>query len=278
VARIGSVFALGRRHLPKTPKEFAEAIEEGLRAFARRPQPMVTVRGQDLRALDRIEADLSGARIDPNYRPELALPENAHPAVQARELSVIGEPLKIFERDLVFRLEATNVELHQANAADGNLLLLMQRAEKGEIRISVTRTELEQMIAAAARFRAEKQGVTIEGVRLNLTQHGPRVFDAMVTLTARKMFFRAALHLTGTVALSDQLVATLSDLRCRGDGAIATIACAAITPHFAHLEQRPFPLSAIPLGEARLRDVALQIEGEQITASALFGSASVRPG
>jgi hypothetical protein len=274
VARIRSVFFLPRPDLPETPDALAAALEEGLRLFVSSPAKMVSVRGNKLRALDAIRIDLSGASVDslgPRSRPQLS---NRQPAMSVGELAVKGEPISLFNGEVAFALNATSVEFQQARQPDGNLLLVVQRAASGDVRIETTRAALERLIARAAGKLAQKQGVTIDNVKLDVSQPQPLVLNARVTVTARKLLFRAVLNLSGTISVSDDLVATISDLNCRGDGAIASLACAAITPQFARIERRPFPLSALPLGEMELREVVLNVGEDRIAAGAKFGASS----
>jgi hypothetical protein len=268
------MFLLPRDKLPATPDALAEAMEEALRPFASRREQMVTVRGTDLNNLDLIAVDLSGAIIDPHHRPKIPKGSRSEPAISIRELSVAGDPVSVLDNQLTFRLDASNVDLDQRVGSDGKVLLLLRNAGSGNIRFAAARAQLEGVIAKAAAIAAQKQGVTIERVELDLAPRATRAVDIRVTVTARKLFFRAVLHLTGSIAISDDLVATVSDLRCQGDGTIAALACAAITPYFTRIERRAFPLSALPMGEVRLRDVAFVVDSEQIVVTAQFGSQS----
>jgi hypothetical protein len=268
------MFLLPRDKLPATPDALAEAIEEALRPFASRREQMVTVRGTDLRNLDSIAVDLSGAIIDPHHRPRIPKGSESEPAISVRELSITAEPVSVLDNQLTFRLDASNVDLDQRVGSDGKVLLLLRNAGSGNIRFAAARAQLEGVIAKAAAIAAGKQGVTIETVQIDLRPRAARTVDVRVTVTARKLFFRAILHLTGSIAISDDLVATVSDLRCDGDGTIAALACAAITSYFTRIEQRPFPLSALTMGEVRVQDVALAVENDQIVVTARFGSDS----
>jgi hypothetical protein len=269
------VFLLSRSDLPEQPDKLAKALEDGLRVFISRPQPMVTVRGDNVRALDAISVDLTGARIDFLRRPARPQLTDTKPALSAGELSVLASSLSIFGSEVAFQLQASDVELNQATQPDNKLLLVVHRAASGSVRIEAARVELERLILRAAAKLAQKQGVTVESVKLELAQSEPRVLEAKVIVAARKLFFHPLLNLSGTVAISEDLVATVSNLNCIGEGPIAALACAAITPQFRRVEQRPFPLSALPLGEVHLRDVALDLANDHITIAASFGERSV---
>jgi len=80
------------------------------------------------------------------------------------------------------------------------------------------------------------------------------------------------LSLAGTLSVSEDFVATVSNLKCHGEGPIASLACATINPAFSRIEQRAFPLSALPLGQIQLRDLALDVGHEKLIVQARFGS------
>ena len=96
-------------------------------------------------------------------------------------------------------------------------------------------------------------------------------------MSVRKLFFRTNLRLFGTVAVTDDLNATVSGLRCEGDGTLAALVCTAITPQFSRMEERAFPLSALPIGEIRVNDLAIAVDDKQIVVEARFGSQSAMP-
>ena len=188
----------------------------------------------------------------------------------------MAEPLSIFGGEVTLQLHALNVEFAQAKQPDNKLLLLLHRAASGSVRIEVTRAELEKLMARAARHLAQKQGVIIDDVKLALTQPQPRILNASIIVVARKLLFRPVINLSGTMTISDELLATISELKCSGDGPIATLACAAITPQFRRVEQRAFPLSALPLGEVHLHDLTLDFANDRVIIAAQFGERSPR--
>ncbi len=95
--------------------------------------------------------------------------------------------------------------------------------------------------------------------------------EAEAKVRARKMFFATTIELKAKLAVDDDLNATVSGLKCTGDGAIGSLACGFLAPHLQKLEGRSFPLMALSLGEVRLRDVRLSA-GDQLTVSAEFSS------
>jgi len=266
------MFLLPRNQIPQTPEELAQAIEEGVRIFASRPEKMAGVGGADVSALDSIAVDLTGATIDPHHRPPPLEREGARPAMLVRHIYVAGEPAKLLGSDFGFHFEASNAEVYQRVQPDGNLLLLLHRAQDGNVRFEISRAAVEVMIRNAAGKVAEKQGVVVDNADLELTQHGPRTVDAKLTVSAHKLMFHPVLTLVGTLTISDDFVATLSNLKCRGEGPVAALVCAAIGPAISRIEQRSFALSALPFGEMQLRDLALDTANDNLVVRAQFGA------
>jgi hypothetical protein len=270
------MFLLSRSELPVQPDRLAKALEDGLRVFVSRTQPMVTVRGNDVRALEAISINLSDARLDFFRRPIQSRILERTSALSAAEFSVMAEPLSIFGGEVFFQLHASDVEFVQAKQPDDKLLLLLHRASSGSVRMEATRADLEKLIARGAEKLAQKQGVTIADAKLALTQTQPRILAVNIVVAARKLLFRPVLNLSGRISISEELVATISDLKCSGDGPIATLACAAIAPQFRRIEQRAFPLSALPLGEVQLHDVTFDFANDRLVIEAKFGERSLR--
>jgi len=266
------MFLLPRNQIPQTPEELAEAIEDGVRTFASRPQKMVVVHGGDASALDSIAVDLSEASIDHHHRPPPLDREGASPAMFVRHIYIAGDPTKLLGSDFSFQFEASNVEVYQRRQPDGKLLLILHRAQDGNVRFEISRAAVETMIMNAASKLAEKQGVVVDNAQLELTQHGPRAVDGKLTVSAHKFIFHPVLALAGTLAVSEEFVASVSNLKCHGEGPVASLACAAINPAFSRIEQRTFPLSALPLGEIELRDLALDAAHDKLVVQARFGS------
>ena len=266
------MFLLPRNQIPQAPEKLAEAIEDGVRTFASRPEKMVAIRGDNSSALDSIAVDLSGATIDHDHRPPPLDHKEATPAMLVRHIYIAGDPIKLLGSNFTFQFEASNAEIYQKPQPDGKLLLILHRAQDGNVRFEISRAAVETMIMTGAAKLAEKQGVVVDNAHLELTPHGPRAVDGKLTVSAHKFIFHPVLTLAGTFAVSDDFIGTVSSLKCKGEGPIAALACAAINPAFARIEQRSFPLAALPLGEIQLRDLALDVAHEKLVVRARFGS------
>jgi len=271
------MFVLSRNELPETSNALAVALEEAVREVASGAKPTIMVRGRDLGRLDEIVVDLSGAVIDPEHRPVIPKLSKTEPAILVHKLSVSASPVKVLGSKLIFNLVGSNVQFNQARTADGKVLLILHQASSGEMRVVMAREQLERLIAKIAAMAAAEQGVTIDNVQVDLRSCATRTLEVKVALTVRKFLFRANLCLSGTIAITDDLHATASGLRCEGDGTLAALVCAAITPQFSRMEERAFPLSALPIGEIRVNELAIAVDDKQIVVEARFGSQSAMP-
>src|SRR5205814_2990817 len=145
--------------------------------------------------------------------------------------------------DFTFQFEASNVELYQKVQPEGKLLLVMHRDQDGNIHFEISRTAAESMIMKGASKLAEKQGVVVDNAQLELTPRGPRALDGKLTVSARKLIFHPVLSLARTFAVSDDLVATVANLKCHDEGPIVARACAALTPSLSKSQRSACSLS-----------------------------------
>src|SRR5205823_7836304 len=130
---------------------------------------------------------------DPHHRPQPLEREGARPAMLVHHIHVAGEPAKLLGSDFGFQFEASNAEVYQKVQPDGNLLLLLHRAQEGNVRFEISRGALEVMIMNAASKVAQKQGVVVDDAQLELTQHGRRMVDGKLTVSAHKLMFHPVL-------------------------------------------------------------------------------------
>jgi hypothetical protein len=268
------MFPLYEKELPKTAPDLARALTASLQRSLQIPGDPVLIREIKYPDLSEIAINLSGAQVRMNApRPSLAVGEG-EPAITARHFALKAEPLFFGDAAFNLNIDANEIVLHRSNDNAGNIFLQLQRANNGWLGLAVRQRDLEILVDRIAKIEAGKQGVAIDQVQLNLTSRGPRSLRAEVRVEARKLFLRTIVRIAGVLKIDEQLVAHISDLTCSGDGAIATLACGILTPHLQALQNRSFPLLALPLGGLQLRDINLNvIDGIEVTAE--FGAVPV---
>ena len=265
------MFPLRTKNLPTDAAGLADALEKSLREAVEVPGKFVQVSDREYPALEEIRVTLDGAslRVPPPNPPKPV--GKSSPALRADRVAFTGKGMSIQGAWLDVVFDASNVELHESREANGDIVLLLHRAGDGQIDINISKRDLEQVLATLAREEARKRGVTIEHVDLALESRGPRALSAIVDLRARKSFFSATIKIAGDLAIDDQLSAKLSNLSCKGEGAIGSVACGVLAPILERANNRSFSLMALPIGEVHLRDVRISA-GDQISVQARFGS------
>jgi hypothetical protein len=265
------MFPLKTNTLPETAADLARAINDSLRSLFTLAHEPVAIRDLAYPHLAALELSLDGAELRGPPPAPPALATTPAPALAVDSFSAGGRGMSVGPAAIDFSLNATGVELYQAKDSAGQIVLVLHTSTAGHVEASVSKADLEALIAEVAKVEAGKQGVGIDGVELSLRSQSPRSLAAEVRLRAKKLFLSASLRITAQLDLDEELNARLSGLDCVGDGAIAAVACGVLKPHLQKLNGREFPLMSLPLGQVRLRDVRVAV-GEQLSVKAEFGS------
>lgn len=265
------MFPLYTKNFPDNAVALAVLLNESVkRVFANAANPVV-IRDKAFPDLSEIRITLNGAelRSDPPRPPVVKSKTSAGIHVDDLHIDAAGLLLGPATADL--RLGARDVRLGQAKDSNGDAILMLQGAADGVVEIGAETNDIEAAIAAVAKSEAGKHGVTIDQVRLTVTPRGERSIDGRVQLRAKKLFFSTVITISAKLDLDDELNATVSGLRCNGEGAIGAMGCGFLEPHLKAIDGRRFPLMALPLGEVRLHDVRIAA-ADRITVTAEFGA------
>lgn len=238
--------------------------------FVSKPNP-VTVCDHSYPRLYEIAISLDDAQLSPEPPRPPVIAGEISPAVEIDQLTLSASPLFLGPVSLNLAISATEVQLGQGKDSNGQIVLSLQSADEGKIKISMRQSDLRALVTKLARSQASKQGITIDSMNLELRQESPHSLAVDVRLRARKLFLGASLRVTGQLDLDDQLNLNISGLKCTGDGGIATMACGILQPYLEKFDGREFPLLSLPLGTIRLSDVRLAV-GDDLTITAEFGS------
>jgi hypothetical protein len=267
------MFPLKTKTFPENPAELAARLNESLRGVFQLQRDPAVVQEVAYPHLSSLTVYLDGAQMKGPPPPIPSVSGTTGPALTVDAFSASGSGLSVGPALLDFALEATGVTLNRANDAEGNIVLLLQKAAQGRVDISTATAGLEALIAEVATAEAGKHGVKIEDLQLSLRSDGPRSLAAEVSLRGRKLFLSAGLRITGRVDLDDALNARVSGLDCAGEGAFGGMACGVLKPHLEKVNGREFPLMSLPMGEVRLRDIRVAA-GDKLTVNAEFGSST----
>lgn len=262
---------LQRKKFPDSKTELAAALEEAFRPYIKKDGPIVTVSARVFPYLDGIDINLDGALITSHPPPPPKPTGETKAGCEAALLSLTARKVRLQGAPINLSLQAHDIVFHEGRDDKGDVLLLLHSLRAGHVAVSATQLDLEKAIGEVAEREARKQGITIEQTRVSFRARGPRSISADMILTARKLLFRARLDISGQLQIEDDFSAKLSNLKCRGEGAIGSIACAAMEPHLRNLDGRSFSLMSLPLGQIQLRDVRIAVS-DTVEVTAEFGS------
>lgn len=266
------MFPLRTKTFPQSASDFERALEESLRPYAQKDGPIVTASSRVFPYFDLIAINLDGAKLDSRL-PAPVLPRGeTREACEAAVVSVSARDVRIEDVPASLQMEARDVVFHKGEDENGDVLLIVRTAREGHVVISASQLDLERVIGEMAGVHAKQKGVSIENVRLALRARGARSLAADVQLQARKFLLRAKIDIYGQLDITDDFVAKISHLKCKGDGTLGSLACGVLEPYLQRLEGSTFPLMSLPLGEIQLRDVRIAV-ADTVEITADFGSA-----
>lgn len=273
ILRAQVVIPLNRKKFPDSKSDLAEALEAALRPYIKKDGPIVSVSARVFPYLDEIAINLDNARIDSRPPSPPKAKGETKPACEAAALNVSARNIDIEGAPVNLKLEARDVVFHEGRDADDNVVMVVENLRSGHVHVSAAQLDLEKAIGEVAAREARKQGVNIEQTRVQFRARGPRSLSADVSFTARKLLFRAKIDISGQLQIDDEFCAKLSNLKCRGDGTLGSLACGILEPHLRKIEGRAFSLMQLPLGDIQLQDVRIAV-ADTVEITADFGSAA----
>jgi hypothetical protein len=264
------MFPLYTKTFPSSAAALADLLNASLqRLFTGAPNP-VSVQDRKFPELGEVCITLDRAELRPNPPAPPRVSDNGSPALTMRELQISAHDLSVGPARVHLKLRARDVQMNRATERNGDIVLVLQRADDGEVEIAADKAELERAIAAVAKQQAGQHGVSIDQVQLTARPRGARGLDAEVQLRGRKLFFSTVIRIAAKLDLDDELTARVSGLTCNGDGAVGALACSVLEPHLRKLNGQAYPLMALPLGDVKLRDVRLAAT-DRLSVTAEFG-------
>ena len=268
------MFPLQTHSLPLNAETLRAALEESLRRMVTPAGPMVTVEDTSYPELAAILVSLDGADAGEGLPPRpLPAVGTVEPGLRVANFRISGRPILVQQAKVNLSCTARDVRLGQGRDKEGKVLLLLQDAAEGNLEVAIAIGDLEALALAGAKAAADRQGVTVEDVRIELQARSERALDMVVQVRAKKLFLSVTLRISGSVAIDEQLNARLSGLVCTGEGTLGSLACGFIAPHLQRIDGRDYSLMALPLSEVKLRDVRIAA-GRELRVTAQFGRAA----
>src|SRR5947209_7556758 len=267
------MFPLSGKDFPQNAEELASGIRDALAdvlKFSKKSDP-VTVSGGSFPAIKQVKVDLSGAQISIKEPPPQPKPKGKRqPGITVDQLQVQADPICYEKSKATFNLSATGLKFDFAHDQRGNAMLVLTDAKDGNVEVKITKSDLQSLLMTAASTAAKQQGATIQDLQVNLESDGPRSIAADVRVKARKLVVSGTVNVKGKVDVDDNMVATLSDLSCTGEGMIGGVVATFLQGKLKSYDGKRIPLMAFSMGDVALRDLKISTKGA-IQVSAEFG-------
>lgn len=265
------MISLGRKDFPSPKDDLAQALDAALHRFVQKSGRIVDLRSRVFPLVDEIRINLDGGKFDSPTPPLAKVEGETTPAFEAAAVNIVGRNISVRGVPLDLRMEMRDVVFHKGADANGDAVLVLQKARDGQLVISAAQLDLEEAIGRLGGEKARLWGVDLEQVRLAMRARSRRSLAADIKIQAKKFFARANIDIYAQLEISNEFVAKVSELKCKGEGKLGSFACAALAPLFEKLKSNVFPLKSLPLGQIQLRDIHVAV-ADTVELTMDFGS------
>jgi hypothetical protein len=253
---------------PTTAEQLRTALDSGVRQLGLAPREIL-IEEEAFPRLRLLKVDLSGSSVA--SRPPAVKPTTARGGeLHADVFELLAKPITIGPAPIHLSLSATNAVFREFAAENADALLALRSGE-GRLELEIGHEDLRQLLLFVGREAARERGADVTDLQLSLHATSPRALEFQSEVTAKFGFIKTTLTLTGRATLDDALQLRLSDLDLKGSGMAAGLATGFIRPQLEKFQREPISLSALPLGDLRLRDVRLSTAKSQLRVEAEFG-------
>ncbi len=223
-------------------------------------------------ALDKLIIDLTRATpLDHPAAKWSTAPGETVSEFTVASLQITGRPFGTGVREASIEASATNCKGQFIKSPDNELALRLAGAQSGQLRVSITRANVEAAALAQAAQTARAQGVEIKSVNITWQTQGDKTLAAQILINAKKGFFPAAnLKVKGQLQIDDSLTATISSLSVDGEGMVGSIGAGLIRPKLMQADGTKKSLLSLPLDAIKITGVKLTATPDQLTVEATF--------
>lgn len=248
-------------------------MNESLCQYFSKTEPVVTISARVFPYLDEVAINFDGTQFDGKLPALPKLAGVTKNACEAATVSLSGRNVAVLGAPMNLQLHAHDVVFRTGPDEQGEALLLVHDVRTGQAVVSAAQSELENAIRRIAQCEGQKQGISIEETHVSLRARGSRSLAADVRLRARKFLLRANIDIAAQIDVETDFSIKLSNLSCRSDGMLGSIACNLLGPFLEKIEGRKFSIMPLLYGDIRLHDIRIAV-GDTVEITADFGSAT----
>jgi head-tail adaptor len=248
-------------------------MNESLQRYFSDPGPVVSINARVFPYLDEMAITFDGVQFDAELPPLPKLAGETRSACEAAIVTVSGHNVNVLGAPVNLRLHAHDVVFHSGPDEKSEALLLLHNVRTGHALISASQLDLDNAIRRIAQREAQKHGISVEETRVSFRARGPRSLAADMRLRARKFLLRANIDLTAQIDVETDFSLKVSNLKCRGEGMLGSIAGDLLTPLLQKLDGRKFSIMPLLSGEIRLHDIRIAV-ADTLEITADFGAAA----
>src|SRR5438132_5808288 len=222
------MLSLFRKDLPSARGDLAQALDAALHRFVQKCGPIVDLRSRVFPLVDELRINLDGAKFDFPAPPLAKVEGETTLAFETSAVNVRGRNISVRGMPLNLRMEMRDVVFHKGADANGDAVLVIHRARERQSVISAAQLNVEEAIGRLGGEKARLWGVDLERVRLAMRARRRGSLAVDVRMQAKKFFARANIDIYAQLDISDECVANVSELKCKGDGKLGSFACGAL--------------------------------------------------
>jgi hypothetical protein len=268
------VISLHRTQFPTSKAELAQAMTESLRPYFAKTEPVVTISARVFPYLDEISINFDGAQFDGKLPALPRLTGETKSACEAAVVTLSGRNVAVQGAPVNVELQARDVVFHEGRDEKGETLLLVHNVRTGQVVISAAQLDLENALQQLAQREGKNHGISLEETRVSMRARGPRSIAADVQLRVRKFLLHANIDIAAQIDIEKDFAVKLSNLKCRGDGMLGSLACDVLGPLLQKLDGETFSIMPPLSGQIGLHDIRIAVS-DTVEVTADFGSASV---
>jgi hypothetical protein len=267
------MFPLAGKDFPASSDELATAIHDALTdVFTFPKKSAVSVEGGKFPAIKTVSLDLDNAAVTVSKAPPKPVGVGKRKdGITVDKLEISGHPIRYQKAKLELGVTAKGLTFDFDRDKKNHPLLVLTDAKDGKVDARITKGDLQAVLLEAATLAAKEQGVTIQDLQINLQAKGARSVAVEAKVKAKKMLMSGVVNVSGKLDIDDELNATVSDLKCTGEGMIGSAAAGFLQPKIKQYDGTTIPLMTFSLGDVTLRDLKIKVDNS-IHVTAAFGS------